>query len=49
MAHGIKHGTSFLPLKICGNVELKLGAAWTAGKAILPIEEASVKPKMLFT
>lgn len=36
MAQGIKHRMSFLSLKICGNDELKDGAAWMAGKLIFP-------------
>ena len=48
IAHGIKQANScfnFSP-KINGNDELTLGAAWMAGKAILPIESLSVKPKI---
>lgn len=36
IAHGIRHWIFSLPLKICGNDELKDGAAWIAGKLILP-------------
>lgn len=48
IAQGIKQGYScfnFSP-KIDGNVELTQGAAWIAGKAILPIQSVSSKPKM---
>ena len=40
MPHGIRQGTSCLCFspKINGNDELILGAAWIAGKAILPIQ-----------
>ncbi len=48
MAHGIRQGYSCLIFspKINGNDELRLGAAWIAGKAILPIQSLSVKPKI---
>lgn len=36
IAHGIRHWIFSLPLNICGNDELKDGAAWIAGKLILP-------------
>lgn len=38
MAQGIKHIISFLVPNMWGNELLKDGAAWIAGKAILPIE-----------
>lgn len=37
MAHGIRQRISLLLPKISGNVVLNDGAAWTAGKAILPV------------
>lgn len=39
MAQGMRHCTSFRPLKICGKELLKEGAAWMAGKLIFPLKE----------
>jgi hypothetical protein len=49
MAHGIKHGRSLRLLNMRGKLELKLGAAWTAGKPIFPMQSLSTKPNMFFT
>ena len=46
MAHGMRDGISFFPLKIWGKAELNDVAAWIAGNAILPIQLLSLKPKM---
>lgn len=48
MAHGMRqdHSSVELPLNMNGNDELIAGAAWIAGKAILPMESESLKPKM---
>lgn len=46
IAHGIRHGTLVFPLKISGNEELKLGAAWMAGKEFLPMFVSPLKPKI---
>ncbi len=48
IAHGMRHDNSSLALSpnMCGNEELTAGAAWIAGKAILPIESVSVRPKI---
>lgn len=45
MAHGIRHWTSVLPLKIWGNEPLKDGAAWMAGKLIFPANTRTVQPR----
>ena len=37
MAQGIRHWMSSLSPNIAGNVVLKDGAAWTAGKPYIPL------------
>lgn len=49
MAHGMRQGTSFLPPKMKGKLEEKLGTAWMAGNMIFPMLEDSSKPKIPFT
>jgi hypothetical protein len=46
ISHGIRQGTSSFPLNICGKAELKLGAAWIAGKLIFPMLSLSENPKI---
>ena len=46
MAQGMRHGMSFLPLKMNGNEELNDVAAWMAGNATLPINDVSSKPNI---
>jgi len=48
IAHGIKHGTSPRSPKIWGKLDEKLGAAWIAGKWLLPMLSDSTKPKVAF-
>lgn len=49
MAQGMRQGTSFLPPKMRGKLEEKLGAAWMAGNMIIPILLDSSNPKIPFT
>lgn len=46
IAHGIKQGTSVLSPKIWGNELEKDGAAWIAGKWLLPMLSDSTKPNV---
>ena len=46
MAHGIRQRRSFLVPNMCGKLSGKLGAAWVAGNAILPMLSDSVSPKI---
>jgi len=46
MAQGIRQRTSFRSPKMWGKQPGKLGAACTAGKAILPMLSSGVSPKM---
>ena len=49
IAHGMRHGMSTRSPKMCGKLDGNDGAAWTAGKACLPMLAESSKPKIPLT